>query len=246
MNTYEKPVLALDIDGVCNAFAPIRPHVTRQAGGRWVKGEFHPYTLRFDNELADMIDALTEHFDIVWYTMWNDLANTEVAPLIGVGPFPVWHADHNKGWDTALARGTEQWNIHRLWYAKTPMIPEYAQGRPVCWLDDDHSGADVLWLAKQDDAPEHFMLLRTDADYGIQWDDVAALITWAQNLASGSLTSPTAYLGVKATVPSLPLDYEPVLWLDNDEPLPAVYDEDYEISDEELHAFLAKLEDEDA
>ena len=245
MTTTQKPILFLDVDGVLNAFAPVRPHTVHKIGGRTVKGVFMPYTINFDNEVVDMIDALAEHFEIVWATMWNAKANEQVAPVLGIEPFPTLFCDHNDGWDEAVLRGTPAHEIHRLWYAKTPLIPAYAGTQPFAWVDDDHSGADRDWLATHCDA-EHFLLVRTNADTGLAWDDVAALITWAQNLASGSLTSPTAYLGVKATVPSLPLDYEPVLWLDNDEPLPAVYDEDYEISDEELHAFLAKLEDEDA
>ena len=228
-----KPLLFLDVDGVLNAFAPVRPHVVREAGGRWVKGKFVPYLLHFDNEVVDMVDALAEHFDIVWATMWNEKANEEIAPLLGLHDFPVMYADHNKGWDTALALGTEQWRIHRLWYAKTPLLPEYAAGQPFAWLDDDHSGFDRTWLA-ENGVEQPFLLVRTDADYGVQWDDVDALITWARNLAAGMLTSPNSYQGLKATVPVH--DVEPVLWFDEDEtPI------DWE--SEEVQGFLAALED---
>lgn len=237
----QKPILFLDVDGVLNAFAPVRPHVTRQIGGRTVKGVWCPYTLHFDNEVVDMIEALQEHFDIVWATMWNERANDLIAPALGIEPFPVMYADHNKGWDTALARGTEQWNVHRLWYAKTPLLPEYAAGQPFAWLDDDHSRADRFWLAKQADAPEHFLLQRTDADYGIQWSDVYDLIEWARALAAGTLTDSRAFQ--TTTVPEwLPVDDpDPVLYFD--EPLdetPIDWDS------EEVQGFLAALEDENA
>jgi hypothetical protein len=240
MTATQKPLLFLDVDGVLNAFSPVRPHTVKQAGGRWVKGTFHPYTLHFDNEVVDMIEALQEHFDICWFTMWNDNANTEIAPLLGIDPLPVCYADHNKGWDTALNRGTEQWNIHRLWYAKTPLIPEYAAGQPFAWCDDDHSGADVAWLAAQEDSPEHFLLQQTDADYGIQWSDVAALIQWARDLAAGVLVSQRAFHSARAAAQAFIADPDPVLWFEDDTPT------DYILSDEELHDFLAKLEDESA
>jgi hypothetical protein len=241
MNTtsYQKPVLALDVDGVLNAFAPIRPHVTRQIGGRTVKGVFQPYTLRFDNEVVDMIEALQEHFDICWFTMWNERANDQIAPALGIDTFPVWQADHNKGWDTALDRGTEQWNIHRLWYAKTPLLPEYAQGRPTAWCDDDHSGADVLWLAKQDDAPEHFYLHQTDAGHGIQWSDVADLIQWADDLAAGSLVSMRSFHSAREAAQVFIEDPEPVLWFADDEM------ESFDWDSDEARAFMAAMDNEE-
>jgi len=236
MNTYTKPILFLDVDGVLNAFAPVRPHVERKAGGRKVNGVFQPYTLRFDNEAADMVLALAEHFDIVWATMWNDAANAEVAPLLGLDEFPVMRCNHNVGWDMAVAEGTDTFDIHRLWYAKTPLIPTYAAGRPFAWLDDDHSSYDQAWLA-QHGADQPFMLVRTDAEYGVQWDDVDALIHWARNLAAGELTSPNGYQGFKAVVPVY--DPEPVLWFEDDEtPI------DWE--SEEVQGFLAALEDDSA
>ena len=231
MNT--KPILFLDVDGVLNAFAPVRPHVVKHAGGRWVKDKFIPFTLHFDNEVADMVDALAEHFEIHWFTMWNQAANAEIAPLLGLHDFPVAEDGHGSGCDAALAAGTPTHEIHRLWFAKTPLLPEHAAGRPFAWLDDDHSGFDRTWLA-QHGVEQPFLLVRTDADYGVQWDDVDALITWARNLAAGMLTSPNSYQGLKATVPVH--DVEPVLWFDEDEtPI------DWE--SEEVQGFLAALED---
>lgn len=240
----QKPILFLDVDGVLNAFAPVRPHVTRQLGGRTIKGVFHPFTLHFDNEVVEMIEALQEHFDIVWATMWNERANDLVAPALGIEPLPVMYADHNKGWDTALDRGATFSEIHRLWYAKTPLLPEYAAGQPFAWVDDDHSRADRFWLAKQEDAPEHFLLLQTDADYGLQWGDVADLITWAQALAAGTLETARTYQGalVPEVIPAY--DPDPVLYFDADAPEPEPETIDWD--SDEVRGFLAAMEDESA
>ena len=228
-----KPLLFLDVDGVLNAFAPIRPHVVRKAGLHEFMGRMVPYTLHFDNEVVDMVDALAEHFDIVWATMWNEKANEEIAPLLGLHDFPVMVCSKTVGWDTAVAAGTHAFDINRLWFAKTPLIPDFAAGQPFAWLDDDHSSYDQKWLA-ENGADQPFLLVRTNADSGVQWDDVDALIAWARNLAAGELTSPNGYHGVKATVPAL--DVEPVLWFDEDEtPI------DWE--SEEVQGFLAALED---
>lgn len=245
MTTTQKPILFLDVDGVLNAFAPTRAHSVHRLGGTWVKGEFRPYTIKFDNDARAMVEALTEHFDVVWATMWNEKANTEIVPALGVGPFPVMLADHNKGWDTALSLGTEQWNIHRLWYAKTPLLPEYAAGRPFAWLDDDHSRSDRVWLAEQVEQP--FLLVQTEPYAGVSWDDVNDLIAWAQSLAAGTLRNPQAFQGKPE--PELPTwaDREPVLVTKGVTPLDDDNLDDIDWDDDEsVHGFLAALENEEA
>ncbi len=180
----DKPILLLDIDGVINAFDPTRPHVTRKVGGRWTKnGSFTPYTLRFDNEVVEMIDALSEHFEIHWATMWNGRANHQVAPVLGIEGFPVMTCSHEAGYDAAIARGLRPRTVRFLWYAKTPLIPSYVKGRPFAWVDDDHTFEDKIYLRKHEAITAPFLLHKTDAKTGLTWADVADLITWAESLS---------------------------------------------------------------
>ena len=98
----------------------------------------------------------------------------------------------------------------------------------------------MLWLAKQDDAPEHFYLHQTDAYAGIQWSDVADLIQWADDLAAGTLVSMRTFHSARAAAQAFIEDPDPVLWFEDDTPT------GYVLSDEELHDFMSKLEDENA
>lgn len=236
MTTTTKPILLLDVDGVVNAFGPRRPHVERQLGGRRVKGVWIPYVIRFDNEVVEMIDRLAEHFEIHWATMWNQAANEEISPALGVEPFPVMHCNHNAGWDVAADEGMNAVEIHRLWYAKTPLIPEYVGDQPFAWLDDDHALADDRYLADHTD--QHFLLVRTNADSGMDWDDVNTLVEWAQALAAGTLEprAPRSERTARASAQTFIERPEPVLWLD-----------DAEADEDDLHAaFLAALDNDNA
>lgn len=176
-----KPLLLLDVDGVVNAFAPRRPHVVRKAQtGRTNKGLPITYTLHFDNEVAAMIETLQDHFDVVWCTMWNHAANTELVPMLGIDEMPVMHCSHNDGLDILDDQGYDFRQAQRLWYAKTPLVPAYVGDTPFVWIDDDHSDADRRYLAAQMDQP--FRLIKTDAYDGLTWDDVNAAIAFARTL----------------------------------------------------------------
>lgn len=202
MTTTLKPILLLDVDGVVNALSPLRPHVVRTVpGGTDAKGNPRTYTLHFDNEIAEMIDVLAEHYEIHWATMWNNTANTVLAPMVGLDTFPVMTCNHGRGWDLLEAQGLPTWKIHGLWYAKTPLIPAYVGERRFAWVDDDHTYRDRKYLDGQ--VEQDFFLLRTDAFDGLTWEDVADLVSWAK----GELD----FDSWEIDVATIPLDPEPVL-----------------------------------
>lgn len=176
-----KPLLLLDVDGVVNAFSPDRPHTVHTVDfGRTNKGVPQSYTLHFDNEVVMMIEALQDHFDVVWCTMWNQSANSRLAPLLGIEDMPVMHCSHDAGLDVLDGQGIRWEGARRLWYAKTPLIPSYVGDTPFVWIDDDHSDADRRYLDAQMDQP--FRLIKTDAYDGLTWDDVNAAIVFARTL----------------------------------------------------------------
>lgn len=239
MTTTTKPILLLDVDGVVNAFRPTRPHLVRELGGREVKGVWIPYTIRFDNEVVDMLDALAAHFEIHWATMWNQAANTEIAPALGIDDLPVMTCNHNAGWDAAADEGLSAVDIHRLWYAKTPLIPQYVGDQPFAWLDDDHSLADERYLAAHTD--QHFRLVRTDADTGLDWNDVEILVQWATDLAAGTLEPRAARTAsAQASARVFMDDPDPVLWFEDETPEEIDWDSD------DARAFLAALDNDNA
>lgn len=182
----QKPILLLDVDGVVNAFRPERPHLVREAGTYWshYRGEPGIYTLRFDQEIVDMILALGEVYEIHWATMWNDKANADLVPLLGIDPLPVLPCDPLLGTQEAYRRGATPWVVRELWYPKTALIPAYVAGRPFAWVDDDHTEVDREFLAQQPDVPQPFLLVKPDARTGLSWDDVVRLVEWADSLVA--------------------------------------------------------------
>lgn len=104
--TTQKPVVALDIDGVLNAGGaasylgpgwedhlleipaadlPDSPFV----GG----GGAHDLTFTATINPAahgPWITRLREYADVVWATTWEQAANAVLAPLLGIDPLPVW------------------------------------------------------------------------------------------------------------------------------------------------------------
>lgn len=152
-----KPMLLLDIDGVIK-----------------------PWGYRLDPEAADKVAVLGRHFEVHWATLWNGDANLKMSPRIGVGDLPGMHCSDRKGWRAATKAGWER--PEDLWFCKTPLIPEYVDGRPFAWIDDDIDGPDhqyLHWILE----PDHrFLLVATEAAVGMTWDHVHQLVDWGSEL----------------------------------------------------------------
>lgn len=94
-------VVALDVDGVLNAFEPSprrqahkiyippdvlprSPYVQRDAPGGGIK-----LTVQLDPSDGEWITSLRQRAEVVWATTWEDAANALLAPLLGVQPLDV-------------------------------------------------------------------------------------------------------------------------------------------------------------
>lgn len=132
----DRVVVALDVDDVLNfdggpvsvnvhvaaAEHPDSPFVPRPAD--------RTLRLSFDPEVSAWVADLQTRADVVWVTTWEELANTHVAPALGIPPMPV-----------AL---TTQVHPVRFGYArngdagawKAEFLRDTFPGRPLCWLDD--------------------------------------------------------------------------------------------------------------
>lgn len=162
-----KPLLGLDVDGVLNAFGDpfeLPSHTEMHVGGYWVllNIEEHP---RWITELKD-------HFDIVWATMWTHKANEYIAPVLGIGPFPV--IDHNQILDSVDSRMLDGIDSFKI-----ATIDPYIGNRPFAWIDDDISHAAKEWASERD-APTK--LVRPDPMLGMQREHIDQLIEWAEGL----------------------------------------------------------------
>jgi hypothetical protein len=136
-------LLLLDVDGPLNPYAAKR---TRRppgyetfrytADGDWLTGRIaqrrkgirvwlnpgHGARLRALAAEADL--------ELVWSTTWQHQANALVASAIGLDSLPVIEFPET---DHASVGG---WRRDDGW--KWPSVAEYADGRPLAWLDDEH------------------------------------------------------------------------------------------------------------
>ena len=154
------PLLFLDVDG------PLLPF----GGSR----ELEPgddastaHLARIDRSVGLRLAALP--CELVWATAWEDDANTEIAPLIGLPQLPVvnWppSSDDREQVD-------ERFGLH--W--KTRALVDWAAGRPFVWVDDEITGADRDWVSANHPAPA--LLHLVESSRGLDDSDFTALDAW--------------------------------------------------------------------
>ncbi|MEU4766409.1 HAD domain-containing protein [Actinosynnema sp. NPDC023794] len=134
-------LLLLDVDGPLNPYAA-NPH-RRPDGYRTFRhtrrGTWHAgrdarrhkgLRVWLNPEHGALLRALADDtgLELVWATTWMQLANTLVAPAIGLPALPVIEFaefDHDAGWSPG---GSWKWRA----------VADFAGGRPLAWLDDEH------------------------------------------------------------------------------------------------------------
>jgi hypothetical protein len=106
--SWEKPLLCLDVDGVLNVINRSQNRKTydifRSDSGFWI---------RFRRELPGWLDRLVDHFDLVWCTMWDHNANTELADRLDLPWLPYidkYVQDMPFAWvDDSFVKGDFTW-----------------------------------------------------------------------------------------------------------------------------------------
>jgi hypothetical protein len=157
----DKPLLAVDIDGVISIFGfegePDRGTTRMQL----VDGVPHCISL----VCGDRLRRLGEHFELVWASGWEDKANFYLPHLLGVPELP------HIGFDVAARPGGAHW--------KLGPIEEYAAGRAIAWVDDNFDESCFEW-AERRRAPT--LLVPTEPELGLEEAHVEALRQWALSL----------------------------------------------------------------
>lgn len=175
-----KPTLLLDVDGVINAM----PGQRKTRG--YTRHSIDGYTIHFHDEVREMADRLRNHFDIAWFTMWNDLAAPLIGPHVGLEDVPFVETSWERGWGVMRNLGHDSDQINRVFYAKTPLLVDaLARDQRWVWIDDAHSDWDREYLERQGFDPQNFHLVSCDASVGLTWRDVEQAIDFAR-VSTGS------------------------------------------------------------
>ncbi|HEY4427595.1 MAG TPA: HAD domain-containing protein [Solirubrobacteraceae bacterium] len=161
-----KPLLMVDIDGVISLFG-VAPSLGGETPG--ADGCFHsidgiPHFL--SATAAAHLLALSEHFELVWASGWEEKANEYLPHLLGLPELPFLRFP-------AGVQGTRRTVGH--W--KLDTIDEYAAGRPLAWVDDALGPACHEWAAART-APT--LLVETVPERGLTSREALLLEGWAK------------------------------------------------------------------
>lgn len=155
-----RPLLFLDVDGTLIPFGQSQQQAP-------LDSKSSSYRSRLNPQAGARLAALP--CQLVWATTWENEANIEVAPRLGLPPLPVVH------WPEPTSSGEleDQWfNLH--W--KTRTLVAWAAGRPFVWVDDEITNADKDWVATHH--PGRALLHRVQAAQGISNADLDTIDTW--------------------------------------------------------------------
>lgn len=154
----ERPILALDVDGVISLFGFDGP--LEGAPGRFhlINGTAHC----IDDGVGARILRLAERYEVVWATGWEDRANERLPAILGLeAELPYLTFDGNARF------GSAHW--------KVGPIDDYAADRPLAWIDDCLDETCHAWAAQRS-APT--LLVPTEPFEGLTEDLTDALLRW--------------------------------------------------------------------
>ncbi len=156
--SWPKPVLFVDVDGVLSVFGFPRD---APAPGQLHSVEGIPHCLAHGS--GERLKRLSDTYELVWATGWEERANEHLPHLLGLpGEYPTLSFDHVPEW------GTAHW--------KLSAIERYANGRPAAWIDDNFNEACRFWASERE---EPTLLVHTDPAIGLTDDHVEELEAWA-------------------------------------------------------------------
>jgi hypothetical protein len=156
----ERPVLALDVDGVVSLFGFERPPDSLPGRFHLIDGMAHC----IPDGLADMLRRLADEYEIVWATGWEDRANDRLPEILELpGELPFLTFDGNARF------GTAHWKVEA--------IDRYAADRPLAWVDDCLDESCHIWAEER---PAPTLLVSTDPAVGLTEEHVERLLGWVR------------------------------------------------------------------
>jgi hypothetical protein len=158
----ERPILAVDVDGVISLFGFEEAPDRSQARFQLIDGMVHCISL----PAGERLKLLAEHYDLVWATGWEDRANDSLAPLLGLPELPFL------SFDGAARFGSAHWKLGPL--------DEYAGRRPLAWVDDSFDESCYDWAEAR---PAPTLLVPTNSQLGLEQSQTEAMLDWAQGLS---------------------------------------------------------------
>ena len=158
----DKPVLAVDVDGVISLFGFDGP--LDQVPGKFhlIDGVAHCIA----DDIGTRLLRLAGDFEMIWATGWEDRANDHLPHLLGLADdLPTLTFGGQARF------GTAHWKLGPL--------QEFAHGRALAWIDDSLDDSCHAWAAER---IEPTLLVPTESAIGLTDAQVEALLSWAGEL----------------------------------------------------------------
>lgn len=158
----ERPLLAVDVDGVISLFGFEEAPDRSVARMELIDGSLHCISVAAGPRLL----RLAEHYDLVWATGWEDRANYSLPLLLGIPELP------HLTFGGAARFGSAHWKLGPL--------TEYGRGRALAWIDDSFDESCYRWARERQEGGEPTLLVPTESHLGIEEAQVEALSGWAR------------------------------------------------------------------
>jgi hypothetical protein len=155
-----RPLLFLDVDGPLLPFGGDPPPGSRRPAGA-------SYLARLRPGIGGRLAALP--CTLVWATTWQQDANAEIAPRLGLPDLPTVNWPQS----TQAHESEDRW-LGLCW--KTRTLTGWAAGRPFAWVDDEITDADRDWVSAHHPGPA--LLHRVEPSRGLTDRDFATLEAW--------------------------------------------------------------------
>jgi len=181
--------LLLDVDGPLNPYdakpwrRPVGYHTWRYIGpgALYTDREYrqarakHAMRVWLNPDHGPMLLdlAATTGLELVWATTWGSEANRCIGPAIGLPELPVIRFGE-PDW------GHAGWSMSGAW--KWRAVADYADGRPLAWLDDEHNDVTYVHARAVFDrrrAGTPTLLCHVDPRTGLLPDHLATVRSWA-------------------------------------------------------------------
>ncbi len=159
-----KPILAVDVDGTISLFGFDGP--LDEVPGRFhlIDGIAHC----IPDEAGPRLARLAERYELVWATGWEERANDMLPGILGLPEaLPVLTFGGRARF------GTSHWKLDAL--------KEYAEGRPLAWVDDCIDEDCRLWATER---REPTLLVPCEPAIGITDAHVETMLQWADEVSS--------------------------------------------------------------
>jgi hypothetical protein len=164
--TSDQPVLAIDIDGVISLFGFDQAMEPGGAAPQKAPGEFHLIDGMLHCialETGPRLNRLSQSYELVWASGWEDRANDHLPAILGVPELPYLTFDGRAQF------GTAHWKLEAL--------EEYAGPRSLAWIDDSLDESCFEWAGERE-APT--LLVPTESDVGLTEAHVETLESWVK------------------------------------------------------------------